>query len=183
MIFETERLTLREFQESDFEAIHLYASDPEVVRYLEWGPNTEEHTRSFLETQLSQQNSQPRKIYNFALVLNINGKLIGSCEISISQPEHKQGFIGYVLNKNYWNHGYMTEAAKRITQFGFEQLKLHRICATCDPANTASYRVMEKIGMKYEGLLRQHKLVKGKWRDSFQYSILEQEATFTQQKN
>ena len=71
--------------------------------------------------------------------------------------------------------GYASEAAKEIIRFGFEDLNLHRIFATCDPNNIGSAKVLEKIGMKREGRLRQHKWRKGEWRDSFLYSILEQE--------
>jgi len=61
----------------------------------------------------------------------------------------------------------------------FQDLGVHRVFATCDPANIASYRVMEKIGMKREGYMREHKFAKGKWRDSLIYSILEHEVSFT----
>jgi RimJ/RimL family protein N-acetyltransferase len=175
MTLETERLILREFQETDFEAVHEYGSDPEVVRYLEWGPNTEHDTRNYLQSQIAQQDQQARRVYGLALVLKTSGGLIGACGIHIARPEHKEAFIGYVLNKNYWNQGYITEAARRVVQFGFENLGLHRIYATCDPANVASARVMEKVGMKREGQLREHKLAKGRWRDSLLYAILEQE--------
>jgi len=70
---------------------------------------------------------------------------------------------------------YATEAARALLTFGFGQLRLHRIFATCDPANTASARVLEKIGMQREGLLREHEWVKGRWRDSFLYAILDHE--------
>ena len=73
--------------------------------------------------------------------------------VSLS-AENKEGEIGYILNRRYWNQGYMTEAARKVVSFGFEQLGLHRIIATCDPANIGSYRVMEKIGMQREGLFK-----------------------------
>ena len=132
---------------------------------------------------LSRQKEQPRIVYTFALVRREDNKLIGSCGITIRSEPNKEAEMGYILNKSHWNQGYTTEAANRLMRFGFQQLGLHRIYATCDPANVASFKVMEKIGMKREGLLRQHKLEKGKWRDSLLYSILEQEMTFTEQKS
>jgi len=73
----------------------------------------------------------------------------------------KQGEIGYVLNRNNWNQGLMTECARKVISFGFGQLGMHRIFGGCDPANTASYRVMEKLGMQKEGHLREHEFRKG----------------------
>ncbi|UCB43519.1 MAG: GNAT family N-acetyltransferase [Dehalococcoidales bacterium] len=183
MILETKRLILRELQESDFKAVHAYGADPEVVVYMPFGPNTKDDTKEYLKRVLNQQKEQPRIVYTLALVRREDNKLIGSCSILVRSESNKEAEMGYILNRSYWNHGYITEAAKRLLRFGFEQLGLHRIYATCDPANVASFKVMEKIGMKREGLLRQHKLQKGKWRDSFLYSILEQEMTFTEQKN
>ncbi|MCX5726473.1 MAG: GNAT family protein [Candidatus Saganbacteria bacterium] len=179
MILETKRSVLREFQESDFEAVHKYASDPEVVRYMEFGPNTEKDTRQFLQMRMQRQIEKPRRVYDFALVLKEGDQLIGSCGIVITQPEHIEASLGYILNKDNWNQGLITEASRKIVQFAFQDLGVHRVFATCDPANIASYSVMGKIGMKREGHLREHKFAKGKWRDSLIYSILEHEFTFT----
>jgi RimJ/RimL family protein N-acetyltransferase len=90
-------------------------------------------------------------------------------------PIHKQAEIGYAINRKFWNQGYMTEAARRIIRFGFEELGMHRIFATCDPENTGSYRVMEKNGMQREGILRENLQIHGRWRNSYSYSMLEQE--------
>ncbi|MFC0213753.1 GNAT family N-acetyltransferase [Paenibacillus chartarius] len=67
--------------------------------------------------------------------------------------------------------GYASEAAYALCKFGFTDLRLHRIFATCRPENAASSRVMEKIGMTQEGMLREHLFFKGKWHSSFGYSI------------
>jgi [ribosomal protein S5]-alanine N-acetyltransferase len=167
-------LILRDFRESDWQAVHEYASDLDTVRFMPFGPNTEQNTKEFIKIVLAQQKEQPRVSYNFALVVKSGNQLVGSCRIRAA-AENKEGDIGYVLNRNYWNRDYMTEAARRVVSFGFERLGMHRIFATCDPANIGSYRVMEKTGMKREGHLREHKLMKGRWRDSLIYSILEPE--------
>jgi [ribosomal protein S5]-alanine N-acetyltransferase len=104
--------------------------------------------------------------------------LIGACGINIAQPENIEAYLGYILNKSYWNQGYITEASRRVLRFAIQDLRIHRIFATCDPENGASARIMVKIGMKYEGHLREHKFTKGKWRDSLLYSIIENEVTF-----
>jgi ribosomal-protein-alanine N-acetyltransferase len=174
---QTERLTLREFREEDWKSAHDYASDPQVVRYMEWGPNTEEESKNFIQRALANQNEQPRKNFTLAIILKATNKLIGGCGIYVSNPANQEGYIGYVLNRKFWRQGYATEAAQALLKFGFNQLKLHRIFATCDPENIASAHVMEKIGMQQEGHIREHKWAKGKWRDSLLYAILDHEWT------
>lgn len=93
----------------------------------------------------------------------------------MSNMDNHEGWSGYCLNRNFWGKGYATETAKVLLRFGFDQLNLHRIFATCDPANIASAHVLEKIGMQLEGHLREHKWAKGKWCDSLLYAILDYE--------
>ena len=172
---ETKRLVLREFDKGDFLSVHSYASDPEVSKYQPWGPNSEADTKTFLEESIKYQLDNPRYSYEIAVVRKEDKKLIGACSIYVSSPKNREGWIGYCYNQEYWGNGYASEAAEAIIEFGFEYLKLHRIFATCDPNNIGSAKVLEKIGMNKEGRLREHKYQKGQWRNSFLYSILEQE--------
>ncbi len=171
----TDRLLLRDFDELDWQALHEYACDPEVVRHMEWGPNTEEESRDFIRWAIAYQKEQRRRNYELAVVLKTEDRLIGGCGIHVSEPDSREGFIGYCFNRLFWGQGYATEAARALLEFGFNQLGLHRIFATCDPENIASAHVLEKIGMQREGHLREHKWAKGKWRDSLLYAVLEQE--------
>ena len=172
---QTERLLLRDFEEHDWQAVHNYAVDPEVVRYMEWGPNTEEETRNFIMRKIANQKEKPRSSYSLAIILRDKDTLIGGCKVHTSNIRNREGEIGYCLNRFYWNQGYATETSQALLGFGFKELNLHRIWATCDTENPSSERVLEKIDMKREGLLRKHKFVKGIWRDSYLYAILEQE--------
>jgi [ribosomal protein S5]-alanine N-acetyltransferase len=172
---ETKRLILREFNKADLNSIHTYASDQEVSIYLPWGPNSEADTENYLDNIISYQLNSPRKDYEIAVELKENHLVIGACAIHVTDSLTREGFIGYCYNKQYWRNGYASEAAKAIIEFGFKSLNLHRIYATCDPGNIGSSKVLEKIGMSKEGHLREHKLQRGKWRDSFLYSILEHE--------
>ncbi len=86
-----------------------------------------------------------------------------------------EAFIGYVLRRDAWGHGYATEAARTLLAFGFERLELRRIFADCHPANAASWQVMEKLGMRREGHFREEKLVKGEWWDRYVYAMLARE--------
>ena len=172
---QTERLMLREFEEDDWLAVHEYASDPDVVKFMTWGPNTEEQTRDFVARQIASQREEPRNHYGLAVVLKRQNRLMGSIALNVSSPANRGGWIGYSLARQFWGHGYATEAARAVVAFGFEQLDMHRIFATCDPENVASARVLEKIGMRREGHLREHEWLRGKWRDSYLYAILQHE--------
>ncbi len=169
----TERLVLREWREGDFGAVHAYATDPQTVRFMAFGPNTEEQTREFLVRQIERQGQDPRTDYGLAMTLREGGRLIGGCGIYLR--ERQGASMGYMLRRDCWNRGYATEAAGALLGLGFEQLGLHRIIAKCDTGNGASARVMEKIGMRREGHFRQSDLVRGEWRDEYLYAMLESE--------
>jgi RimJ/RimL family protein N-acetyltransferase len=152
-----------------------YTTDPEVIKYLTFGPNTEEESKQFIELCKSNQKENPRKNYNLGITISSENKLIGGSGIRITDQRNLIGNIGFCLNRNYWGKGYATEAATGLLGFGFEELNLHRIYAICDPENVASKRVLEKIGMKYEGHLRQNVIIHGIHRDSLMYAILKHE--------
>jgi RimJ/RimL family protein N-acetyltransferase len=170
-----ERLVLRDFEEADWKSVHDYASDDEVVRYMPWGPNTIEDTKNFIRRAIAHKEEQPRRNYTLAVILKSQNVLIGGCGIYVSNPDEREGYIGYVFNRHHWRQGYATETAEALLKFGFNQLNLHRIFATCNPANTASARVLEKIGMQLEGHFREHRCVKGIWVDTLQYAIIDHE--------
>jgi ribosomal-protein-alanine N-acetyltransferase len=182
-VIQTKRLVLRDFEEADWKSVHDYASDQEVVRYMDWGPNTKEESKDFIQRALAHQKETPRNNFTLAIVLKARNTLIGGCGIYVSNPDNREGYIGYVLNRNFWGRGYATETAQALLEFGFNQLKLHRIFATCEPENTASARVLEKIGMRREGHFREHKWAKGKWRNSLLYAILDYEWTRLEPSN
>jgi RimJ/RimL family protein N-acetyltransferase len=181
MILTLDRLVLREFVTRDWEAVHEYAADGHVVRHLFWGPNQEHETRTFLQRAIGFQHDRHRRDFELAITLKDDQTLIGGCGLHLSLPENPDpaaslapgcAWIGYVLNRKFWGHGYATEAATALLDLGFGELGLHRVYATCDPANVASRRVLEKIGMRAEGHLREHRLVKDRWRDSLLYAAV-----------
>jgi RimJ/RimL family protein N-acetyltransferase len=169
------RLTLRDFKKRDWKSVHDYASDPEVVRYMDFGPNSEEESRAFIQKAFEQQKENPRRNFTLAITLEAQKALIGGCGIYVSNPKNREGYIGYVLNRNFWGEGYATETAQALLEFGFNKLKLHRVFATCDAKNVPSAHVLEKIGMRREGHFRENGWVKGRWRDSLLYAILDHE--------
>jgi RimJ/RimL family protein N-acetyltransferase len=171
----TDRLLLREYAAGDEAAVHAYGSAPRFVEFMTWGPNTEEQTRAFIARQMEARQREPRTAFGLAVTLRADGRLIGGCGIHRSTGPDRAGWIGYGLARPFWGQGYATEAARALVGFGFGTLGLHRIFATCDVRNVASARVLEKVGMRREGHLREDKWVRGQWRDSYVYGILEYE--------
>lgn len=169
----TERLLLRDFTVEDAPAVHRYGSNPEVVRYMPWGPNTWKDTEDFLKLKLEDQRTDPRRRFDLAVTLASSGELIGACGLYVISTERRQGAIGYVYRRDVWGRGYATEAARALVALGFEKLGMHRIFSYVDVDNAASARVLEKAGMQREGLVRHDVQMRGEWRDSYLYAILE----------
>jgi [ribosomal protein S5]-alanine N-acetyltransferase len=166
----TPRLLLRDFRLSDEAAVHGYASDPTVTVFTGWGPNDEAATREFIVQAAAEPDSAVRRTYTLAAALRTTDEVIGSAGLVVEDLDTKSGSIGYVIHPAFWGRGYATEAAERLLQFGFTDLRLHRIWATCRPDNRASARVLEKVGMQLEGQLRDHILIRGERRDSLLYA-------------
>ncbi len=129
MELETGRLRLRDFQDKDIKDIQEYATDPLVIKYLTFGPNTEEDSKQFIEFCKKNQKEFPRAKYELGITLPMENKLIGGCGIRNESPKNLVAVIGYCLNRSYWGNGYATEAALGLLRFGFEELGMHRIYA------------------------------------------------------
>lgn len=174
----TKRLVIREFTEEDFEGVHRYASNPNVVKYMPWGPNTEQDTHGFIQRKLQEQIVKPRKSHDYAITLD--GILIGGGGLTVHDREARVAELGYCLDEPYWGKGIGTEFALEMIRHGFKGMDLNRIFAKCDSRNTGSYRIMEKIGMQREGLHKQDHLIRGTYRDTLIYAILRNEWDNTQ---
>jgi ribosomal-protein-alanine N-acetyltransferase len=161
---ETERLLLRRFTADDIDAVFEYGRDPDVARFVTWDVHTSrDDSRQFVEATLAHYAAG--RIGPWAVVLK-GGGVIGSAGFVTWQPEHARAEAGYALHQSYWGQGLATEALREIARFGFAVMQLNRLIAVCDPANVPSARVMEKIGMRYEGTLRQYAFSKGAFRDT-----------------
>lgn len=174
-VIKSARLTLREFEETDEHEVQEYASDPNVCEFMDWGPNSRKETKEFLKRAITHRKEPQRRHFDFAVICNADEKLIGGCGIYIVSETHKTGMVGYTLHAKYWGSGYATEAASELVKFGFEKHKLHRIYATCDVLNTKSAHVLEKLGMRREGEFKEERFIKGKWRTTLLYAILNDE--------
>jgi ribosomal-protein-alanine N-acetyltransferase len=169
--FETERLQLRKPILGDAEEIfRQYAQDVEVTRYLTWLPcGKVDETREFIKTCLAMW--QEGNSFHWTIVRRDDGQLLGM--ITARVDGHKWE-LGYVLARQYWRRGYMTEAVKSLIDKAFKYPGVYRVWAVCDVDNAASARVLEKAGMQREGLLLRwsvHPTSSAEPRDSYCYSV------------
>ena len=175
MLIETARLVLREVEERDFDAIHSYASDPEVVQYVPWGPNTEQVTRDFIANCLAKTAADPRLEFVLAVVPKGEPELVGTVGIYLPSGNAHSGMLGYAYGQGVWGRGIATEAARPMMELAFDVLGLDRVWASCDPDNHGSARVLEKVGMTLEGRLRHDQNIRGVLRDSLVWGMLRDE--------
>ena len=146
MEIKTDRLLLRPLCLSDLKTVHEYACDLENTKYMLFLPNVSvQETYNFLCSVEEEWQQEHPSAFEFAIVLD--NVQIGAISISLGEISN-QGEIGWILNKKYWNCGYVSEAATAILDFAENQLHLQRVIAQCDWRNIASARVMEKIGMQ-----------------------------------
>lgn len=170
----TPRLLLREFRLEDADDVHVYATDDATIRFMDWGPNTRQQTEEFLALHVTEQQEWPRNGLSYAVELIEEAKVIGSVRLGLL--DHRTADFGYTLGSPYWRRGYGYEAARAIVQLAFERFDLHRVWATCDVRNQGSFAIMEKLGMRREGVLRQNQPARGGgWRDTYLYALLAQE--------
>jgi len=175
MRLETERLILRDFVKDDWQRVLEYQLEPLYLRYNHWTGRTPEAVQEFVGWFLDQQVQIPRIKYQLAVVLKSDNQLIGNCGVRMEKANALEANIGYELDPNHWNHGYATEAAQAIVDFGFQQFGVHRIWADCAADNTGSAHVLEKLGMRLEGRLREKDYFKGRFWDALIYAVLEEE--------
>ena len=170
----TERLLLRRIRMTDAPDMFEYSRDPSVTRYLLWDPHPNiEHTRNYID--YLQDKYRDGKYFDWAIVLKSSGKMIGTCGFSAVYPEHRSAEVGYVLNPAFRGQGIGGEALSAVLDFAFHRMALNRVEAKCVDENLSSERVMQKVGMQFEGVARSAMLVKGQYRNIKIYSMLREE--------
>jgi len=175
-VLETDRLLLRKMSLSDVENFFEYASDPEVAKHTTWQAHESiEDTKCFLNSVMDQYKN--RQVAPWGVIHKEDKKLIGTCGFVYWDLHNNRAEIAYALSRKYWRKGYMTKAVREVITFGFRTMESNRIEARCKTENIASTRVMEKAGMKFEGILRQHMSAKNTYHDLKIYSILKEEWT------
>jgi ribosomal-protein-alanine N-acetyltransferase len=173
-VLETARLVLRPFRANDVDDVFAYASDGEVARFVLWDQHaTREDSQRFLEWMLGQYARG--ELPSWGIVLRDSGRLVGSIGYGSQDPAHARAEVGYVLARNCWGKGLMSEALRSILGHAFGTLHLHKVVAHCHVQNTASRRVLEKAGMRHEGRLYEHLFVKRTYWDIDVFGILDRE--------
>ena len=170
-ILNTERLILRMPTLEDARDVQHLAGDFDIALLIPGIPHPYEDGMAEVWIYSCCNKYEKNESLNFAITLRTSGNLIGAIELGIN-PENERGELGYWIGKPYWNRGYATEAAKVVVGYGFEVLQLNRIHAYHFKQNTGSGRVLEKIGMCYEGCRRQHIKKWDNFEDVMEYGIL-----------
>lgn len=170
----TERLSLRAMHPIDAEDMFDYARRSEVTEYLLW---SEHKSLGFTKDYLVYIQSRYKlgDFYDWAIIDRESRRMIGTCGFTKIDPSNNSAEIGYVLNPDFHRRGLGSEAVSRIIEFGFEELSLNRIEARFMQGNEASFALMKKVGMTFEGYMRDLVFVKGNYRTVGVSSILRSE--------
>ncbi len=169
---ETERLVIRRFRPEDGADLFDYLSREEVVRFEPYGVFSREEANQAAEGRSKNDSF-------WAVCLKESGKLIGN--VYFAKGEFDTWELGYVFHSHYWGKGYAYEAARALLDDAFKKQGAHRIVAMCNPLNERSWRLLERLGMRREGHLRQSVWFKTDekghpiWNDTYEYGILAEE--------
>ena len=176
MKLQTDRLNFRKVSADDLNNIHELHSLPETDKFNTLGiPETMQETEKVINEWLVEQNAKPQTLYVFCLDLVDTKQFIGLIALNIGKPNYKTAEVWFKIHVEHWNKGYATEALTKLIDFSFKELALHRIEAGCAIENIASGKVLEKVGMKKEGVKRKKLPIRGEWKDSCFYAILEED--------
>ncbi len=161
-VLETRRLVLRKMQKRDSHDMYEYASLRDVTEYLLWEPHESEYY-TYRYLSYIQSRYRAGDFHDWAVTVRESGKMIGTCGFTRFNYEANSAEVGYVLNPAYWGYGIAPEAVLNVMRFGFMNLRLNRIEARYMVGNDRSRRVMEKVGMTFEGIARESMHVKGRY--------------------
>jgi RimJ/RimL family protein N-acetyltransferase len=170
----TARLRLRPFDDADADALFALHSNARVLRYWDASAWTDRvRAERFLAAcrQMADEGTGTR----LAVDRVRDGGFVGWCSLTRWDPDHRRASLGYCLDDAAWGHGYATEAAGAVLDWAFDRLDLNRVQAETDTRNTASARVLEKLGFVREGLLREDCIVDGEVSDSWVYGLIRRE--------
>lgn len=161
---ETQRMVLRAYKREDTLDMFEYCKRPEVSAQMWWDVHASiDHTHQYMDSVLEGYYKGAPPLW--VMVDKECNKVIGHIGFTSLDEENRRGEYGFVLSSDYWGKGFMVEAVKALLEYGFEGLKLERIQAYCYISNERSARVLEKVGMQYEGTLRRYVFVKGEFKD------------------
>ncbi|WP_328731865.1 GNAT family N-acetyltransferase [Streptomyces caniferus] len=169
------RLQLRELTLDDADAVHAIYGDAEATRHLSFEPRTREQVEEIVSRSIASSGEHPRTEYALAVVRNEDRDLVGFARLALDPHAQKAATIGFALRPETWGAGLGTETVHLTCALAFNHLALHRIWAARAPLNAASAKTLVRAGMTKEGRIREHVFVRGAWRDSVTYSVLDHE--------
>jgi RimJ/RimL family protein N-acetyltransferase len=168
----TDRLIIRFFKDTDFSDHHQLMCDPEVVRYLYEEPLIDvSKARIHFESRLNSRSLEENCWLN--VVVECDGRFVG--ELGLSLKPQRMCEVGYVFLKKEGGRGFATEAVRMLLLKAFSVLNAHRVFGRLDARNVRSAQLLERLGMRREGIFRETEFIKGEWTDEAQYAILEDE--------
>jgi ribosomal-protein-alanine N-acetyltransferase len=174
--FETPRLLIRKLTQNDINDIFEYCKNPNVARYVTWEPHQSlDDSQKFINYAFeSYKIGSPEPM---AIILKDDPKqrVIGTVGLIPANPKNRTYELAYAISQEHWGKGIVAEAAKPLINFSFKHFAMQRLQCRCDILNPQSSRVMEKLGMHYEGTIRASMFLKGKPRDMHMYSIIKSE--------
>ena len=165
----TQRLLLREFGREDLDALCGLVCDRRVTRYMFYMPGAQCDAEGYLRRAVTYQNERPRAVWELAVADLQGGELLGSCNLTLMAAGEAD--LGYMLRRDAWGRGLGTETAFALIEAGFGQLGLARLISTVDVRNTASIRVLEKTGLRWEATYRRLRKIRGEWRDCHLFTL------------
>jgi RimJ/RimL family protein N-acetyltransferase len=165
----------------DLDALFAMHSRPDVARFTHWDARSRDEVRAVLEKKTTFDAIRSEgDILALAAVLRATGEVIGDLVLQWLRDETLQGEIGFIVHPDHHGRGYATEAAGPLLLIAFRDLGLHRVVGRVEARNTASARVLEKLGLRREAHLVENEFVKNEWQSELVYAILDREWTGTQ---
>jgi RimJ/RimL family protein N-acetyltransferase len=173
---ETERLTLRPFEEGDYDAMYAMQSHPEVARWLYNEPRTADEVRDLLARKIAGSKFTKENDWaSAAVVERDSGVVVGDLAMHWVSEEHRTLEVGFIFDPRHQGRGYATESSRAAVDWAFGDGGFHRVIGRTEARNTASARVLEKLGMRLEAHFVENEWVKGEWQSELVYAVLEHE--------
>lgn len=173
MKIQGELIQLRDFKLEDADDAAAIIGDDRVTRWLSFDSRSREDAVRMMETAIKSALVEPRTEYYLGITTHSSDRVIGFARLGLGGVRAAK--LGFAISADHWGKGYATDAAAFMCAFGLRELGLHRISAAIGPKNEKSIKIVEKLGFKLEGCIRDHVFTNGAWRDSLLYSLLEDE--------
>jgi RimJ/RimL family protein N-acetyltransferase len=171
----TERLVLRELRPDDAEAMFAYRSDPEIMRYQGWEPESLDDVRAFIDDSTTTAPYASGTWRQLAIVLRSSGELIGDCGVHVLENEPQQAEFGITVATAFQQRGYALETLRALLRLAFEKLGKHRVFASIDPRNAASIALFQRAGFRKEAHFIESLWLMGEWVDDVIVAMLARE--------